>query len=372
MTNLESSDLFAIDHANKAKLITVRATPDETSWAYHYTHHSPAQKPHRPPMNWRNPFLITYLSVTVVGAGILGYLLYSGYSHYSEVSTNYDDAVLKLQKLQSKKPFPSPENNQKYVEFTKEYRAEYDKLLAKVGTMQKPEESVSPQIFQDQLRANVSQVEAAAKLNGVELEPEFYLGFDQYRGTLPADSAAGPLARELAAVRSVVDNLIQLKVKRILGVKRDPLAQEGGGAAAAEPSQPSRRASGGRTQQRGGNPGGNSGGGSGIVSANSFEVAFVADQGAVRSALDYIANANQFFIIRYLNVQNSAPEGPKKVDDTPPAAGGEASSAAPAAAGAPGGESQPEHTLRVLVGRETLTVALRIEMITFNNLTSRK
>jgi type IV pilus assembly protein PilM len=45
VTNLESSDLFAIDHANKAKLITVRATPDEESWAYHYTIILPLRNP---------------------------------------------------------------------------------------------------------------------------------------------------------------------------------------------------------------------------------------------------------------------------------------------------------------------------------------
>lgn len=45
VTNLEGSSLFVIDHANKAKLITVRATPDEESWAYHYTIILPLRNP---------------------------------------------------------------------------------------------------------------------------------------------------------------------------------------------------------------------------------------------------------------------------------------------------------------------------------------
>lgn len=317
-------------------------------------------------MNWRNPFLITYLSVTVAGTAILGYLLYSGYSHYAETAANYEDAVLKLRKLQNRIPFPSAENNDKYVEFTKEYRAEYDKLLAKVGTMQKSVEDITPQAFQDLLRANVSQVEAAAKENGVALAPEFYLGFDQYRGTLPPDSAAGPLARELAAIRLIVDDLILLKTQEISGIKRDLLPQEGGAAASAQPSpQPSRNLPGSRPQRDGG---------SHVVTANSFEIIFVADQSVVRSALDYIVNAEQFFIIRYLNVQNSALEGPKRAEEPQPA---QAAAAAPdTLAALTGGTGTGTGTgaphVRVLVGREKLTVALRIEMITFNNLSQQK
>jgi hypothetical protein len=320
-------------------------------------------------MNWRNPFLITYLSVTVAGAGILGYLLYSGYTHYSEVASNYDDTVLKLRKLQNRTPFPSAENNRKYVDFTKEYRAEYDKLLAKVGTMQKSVDDITPQAFQDLLRANVSQVEAAAKQNGVTLAPEFYLGFDQYRGTLPPDSAAGPLARQLAAIRLIVDNLILLKTREIVGIKRDLLSQEGG-AAVAQATPTPRSAPGARPPQRGGN----AGAGSQVVAANSFEIVFVADQSVVRSALDFIVNAEQFFIIRYLNVQNSALDGPKRVAEAQPGAqpATQPDAAQPGAQASSGSEVQPEHTLRVLVGRETLTVALRIEMITFNNLSTRK
>jgi hypothetical protein len=317
-------------------------------------------------MNWRNPFLITYLAVTVVGVGICGYLLYSGYNHYSEVATNYDDAVLKLRKLQNHVPFPSTENNEKYKEFTKQYQAEYDKLVQKVSSMQKSVQDMSPQAFQDLLRASVSQVEAAAKENGVALPQNFYLGFDQYQGTLPADSAAGPLARQLAAIRIVVDDLILLKSKQILGIKRDLLPQEGG-AAPAE-SAPQTRGPGGRQRQGGGERGS---GGSPVV-ASPFEVAFVADQSVVRSALNYIVNSDQFFIIRDLNVQNSALEGPKKVEDPQPGAAAPAADASTAPTADASAPAQPEHTLRVLVGREKLTVALRIEMITFNNLPSQK
>lgn len=303
-------------------------------------------------MNWRNPFLITYLSVTVVGAALLGYLVYSSYSHAVDIDTQYNDAVGKLQSLQNRVPFPNKENNAKYVEYTKEYRAEYDKLVARIATMQKPLADITPQGFQDMLRSNVSQVLEAAKENNVTLPDNFYLGFDQYRGALPGDAAAAPLARELAGIRAIVDQLITLKVREIQGIERNQLPEEGGAVRAAPP----------RANTPGRPPVGNApAAGQKVVSASAFTIRFVADQGNTRSALNYIANADQFYIIRELAIENSAQEGPKKGEEQTQASSSDPSQ--PGEAVAPGLEG-----VAVIVGRETLTVTLKIEMITFNNL----
>lgn len=317
-------------------------------------------------MNWRNPFLITYLSVTVGGTAILGYLLYSAWASAQQADADYNASVVKLQQLQNKKPFPSAENNAKYVEYTKQYRAEYDKLIAQATGMQKRVEAITPQTFQDLLRTNVSQVEQAAKENNVALPEGFYLGFDQYRGTLPADNAAGPLARELAAIRVVIDQLITLRAKEITGIRRDTLPEEGG-ARVAENDRGTRGTTGGNNRPGAGNrTGGGGGGGGGIVSTYGFEVGFVADQAVTRSALDAIANAEQFFIIRSLAIQNSAQEGPEK--GGPPVDPAAQIPQDPAAQ--PGQPPKPK--IVVLAGRETLSVSLRIEMVTFNNLTTAR
>jgi hypothetical protein len=313
-------------------------------------------------MNWRNPFLVTYLSVTAAGTAILGYLVYSAWSNAEQVDVDYTAAVSKLQSLQNRQPYPSDENNAKYVEYTKQYRAEYDKLVARVANMQKPLETVSPQAFQDRLRADVSQVEQAAKENNVKLQEGFYLGFDQYRGTLPSDAAAGPLARELAAIRSVVDQLVQFKVREITGIQRELLPEEGGRQAAPEPT-PRPRSTGSSNRPPAGNRSQPAQPARNVVSTSTFEVSFVADQAATRGVLDAIANSPQFFVIRYLNVANSSQEGPPRGASAPPP------EAAPAAE--PGATpAQPGVT--VLAGRETLAVSLRIEMVTFNNLPATK
>ncbi|MDD5199019.1 MAG: Amuc_1100 family pilus-like protein [Terrimicrobiaceae bacterium] len=303
-------------------------------------------------MNWRNPFLTGYLAVTVIGAGILGYLLYSSYAHFSEVSDTYDTQVARLQSLQNRTPYPSVENNQAYAALTTQYRAEYDKLLAQALKMQKPIESITPQAFQDRLRAYVSEVSAAAKLNGVTLNDAFYLGFDQYRDTLPSNESAGALARELDAIRLVVDKLIEFKIREIIGIKRDSLPEEGG---APRPEQPA--AAGNRRSTVAEGPK--------IVTANSFEIAFVADQSRLRQSLDAIISANKFFIIRNLTIENSKLEGPKKNEE----ASVESGAALPQP---PAAQGTPQTSMRLLVGRETLTLAARIEMITFNPPDSKK
>lgn len=316
-------------------------------------------------MNWRNPFLTSYLAVTVVGAGILGFLVYSSYSHYTEVSTQYDTQVARLQSLQNRVPFPNAENNATFSKLTGEYRAEYDRLLAQVAKMQKPiDTALTPQAFQDRLRAYVSAVEAAAKQNDVKLPDNFYLGFDQYQGNLPSNEAAGPLARELDAVRLIVDRLVEIKVTEIAGIRRDLLPEEGGAApkATPAPAAPAGRRTAAPEVPK-------------VVSSNSFDIAFVADQSRTKSALNAIATANQFFIIRNLTIENSHLEGPKRVEDAPT----EQAAATPPPASAdvlgslmetPSGGEGTEGAvagpkMRLLVGRESLRVAARIEMITF-------
>lgn len=322
-------------------------------------------------MNWRNPFLIGYLSVTAVGVAALGFLAYSSYSHYSDVDASYQDAVQKLQSLQNRTPFPSVENNDKYAAYTAEYHAAYEKLLDRISKMQKGVETITPQAFQDRLRAMVSDVENAAKQNGVKLPDGFYLGFDQYRDELPANEAAGPLARELDAIRLVVDDLITNKVHEVLGIKRTLLPEEQGAAPKPDDSAMHR----GRRQLAGSETTG-----TGIVTANPFDIAFVADQSQTRQALNAIAQADQFFIIRYLTIENSSLTGPKRHPETEAGATAQAApqaSPTPSAdqllgqltgnnTAAPASEAAPQSNIRLLVGRETLKVAAHIEMITFN------
>lgn len=319
-------------------------------------------------MNWvqKNPFLTGYLAVTVIGAGALGYLLFSAHSNYTQVSENYDAQVARLQQLQNRTPFPSAENNAAYEKLTKEYQAKFEELQADVAKMQLPLEQISPQAFQDRLRAVVSEVEQKAEQNGVTLPDGFYMGFDKYQATPPSDQAAAPLLRQLGGIKKVVDALLDVKVSSIVSISRPPLPEESGTTSEPTP-EPARRSTSGR-RDAGAAPA------TDVVKSSSFDIVFEADQPRTRQALNSIVGSDTLFVIRNLTITNSAQEGPSRVAPAEEQQSTQSASAADAALAAllgGGGEttdaaatSSEAPPMRMLVGNETLTVATRIEMVT--------
>lgn len=316
----------------------------------------------------KNPFLIGYLAVTVVGAAALGFLVYTAFAHYTEVSDTYETQVGKLLSIKNRTPYPSPENNEAFKKLTDEYKVQYEKLVAQASEMQTPVESITPTAFQDKLRKVVSEVREAADANKVALPDGFYLGFNRYEGELPSNEAAGPLARQLASIRLVIDQLIESKVQRITNLRRSTLPEESGGGGAPATSQRGGPGNRGPSQEASSEP---------LVQRSSFDVEFVADQARVRQSLNSIARADQFLIIRALNITNSQLSGPSR--EAPPASAEPAatpesetiSALVSADATAGDGSSSPSN-LRILVGQESLTVAARIEMLNFNLAQSSK
>ncbi len=292
-----------------------------------------------------NPFLVAFLVVVVLVAAGLGYYLSTAYSAYATVSADYDAQVSKLQKLQNRAPFPNAANNDAFTALLEDYSRGTNLLLTKLTEAQLPQEEISPQGFQDRLRAVVSEVQAAAEVSGVSLPEDFYMGFSQYQGTLPNDRAAGPLARQLAAIKLVVDRVIEFRATAINSIDRTPLPSEASRPPTPQPNGQNR-------------PGGPLAGElPPIIRKAPFNLVFVAEQGRVRQILNSIVGADQFFIIRNLTVVNDELAGPSQTDKPMSASYASASDSddLPLAPG----------NLKVIVGREKLTVAALIEMVTF-------
>ncbi|MFY8215277.1 MAG: Amuc_1100 family pilus-like protein [Chthoniobacterales bacterium] len=307
-------------------------------------------------MNWvqKNPFFTAFLGGTFVAGAAAAYFSLSAFTKFEEVSAQYNDAVSRLHGLQNKIPFPSEENLKAFAVLTDAYEAKFDELLGVIATRQTPLETVSPQVFQDNLRAVVSSVSELAKQNGVELPEGFYLGFDQYRGTLPSDAAAPLLAAQLAGVQSIISDLIKLKVHAITSIARVPLAIESGAP------QPRNEKEEKANEEKTAEP---------IIVSSPLDIGFRAEQGKVRQALNGIVTANRVFIIRSLTIQNTQLEGPSRQQDV-------AATATQPDAGANvfaellGNQSETgagaKTSLSVIVGRELVEVNTRIEMIGFN------
>ncbi len=297
-------------------------------------------------MNWvkNNPFLTAFLVVVILVAGALGYFLNVAYGKYAAVSELYDTQVGKLQQLQNRTPFPNAANNDAFTASLEDYSKESDAFLEHLAETQLPYENITPQAFQDRLRAVVSEIEAAAQARNVELPENFYMGFGKYQGTLPNDRAAGPLARQLAAIKILVDRLIEFRATSISAVNRTELSEESGRPPTPRPNN--NRAGNAKDAEA-----------PAIMTKAPFELIFVAEQGRVRQILNAVASSEQFFIIRNLTVVNSQLEGPSRTEEFADSA----FSADPSVTGTPDAPG----SLKVIVGREKLTVAALIEMVTF-------
>lgn len=297
-------------------------------------------------MKWLqdNPFLAGLCAVTLVGAGVLGFLLSQALTRYQEASDGYSQAVQKLHTLQNRVPFPNSENLQKSKEVAAQYRTDLENLRRKLQAMEPPiNPSVTPQQFQDTLRASVNETVQKATEGGVTLPKDFYLGFSQYANNLPSEQAAPALARQLGLIKDLIQRLIAFKVQSIDLLDRMPLPQESG---AAQPAA-----------QKGAAAATN------IIERFPFDIAFTAEQSKFRVAFNSLLGPEQFLIVRALHVQNSNPTGPAiagAAEQTPASA---PAAAAPAASSAAG-----QQNLNVILGRELVQVALRLEMIGFAKL----
>lgn len=306
-------------------------------------------------MNWikENKFLAGFIAVVVVGCGALGYLLYTAYGAYGDISDQYNQQAGELHRLQSLTPFPDQANLAKY-------QAERDDLIDATGTlatslsqMVLPVVEMSPSAFQDHLRDTVSAIVSRAGQIGVKLPEKFSLDFEKYESQPPPAAAAGPLGRQLAALQVAMNILLDEHVDAVSSLQRTPLPQETGGGG-----------TGGGRGGRGGGP---------LVEKNPFEIRFTANQPSFQKVLnDFAASTKQFFITRTLIIENTDPKPVSKSSDlNPPAGGGAPVAAGPAAVvaepGAAAGTGTVEaNRLHFIVGTEKLTVAMRIDIVSFN------
>jgi len=307
-------------------------------------------------MNWirENKFLTGFIVVMVIGAGVLGYLLYSAYGSYSDVTDQYNAAATELHQLQTRVPYPDQANLIKYKAQRDDLLDATYSLATSLSQMVLPVEELTPSAFQDRLRDTVTTITTRAGQTGVLLPKDFAMDFSNYQTQPPPAAAAGPLGRQLAALQIAMNILLDDHVDSISGLTRTKLSQEGGAVA------PTRGIGGGMERRGGGGGGGNAGGAGGLVDKVSFDLKFTSGQPAFQKVLNDFAAANkQFFITRTLVVNNSDPKPVVKGGDTPPAS---AAASQPSVSGTDSGVSY----LKFLVGTEKVNVAMRIDMVTFN------
>ena len=304
-------------------------------------------------MRWlkENSFLAGLAATTIIAGGALVFLMMQSMTQYQETREAYTQAVRKLHALQNRSPFPNAENFEKSRALEEQYKSELDSLRARLAKMQEPvNPDVQPQKFQDDLRTAVNRIAEKAGAAGVELPKGFYLGFSQYANSLPNEHAAPALARQLGIIEKIVADLIGFKVQSIDGLNRLPLPEES--ATVTQKTEDPQQ----RGRQSEAKPSG--------FRRQPFDLAFTAEHGKLRVAFNSLLDSDQFLIVRNLTFQNTARVGP-------PVSRQSSAGAVVQAGQSPGGMSSSQgrptapSELNVILGRELVKAAMRIEIIDF-------
>ncbi len=314
-------------------------------------------------MNWikENKFLSGFFAVLLLGLGALGYLLFTALGSYDEAKTNYDQQVGELKRLQNLPLTPGKKNLDALIAQKKEAIDALAAFQASLAAKSIPLEPMTPEKFQDTLKATKTAVAEKAAQSGTELPAKFFLGFDSpahdYTASLPAPAAAAPLGRELKAIEWVLNQLFENRVSKLETIKREALPEEEG----KKPEESAKK--GGAPKAR---P---------LVSTHSFEIKMRCRQRALGSILNALTGpkAPQFYIPRVVLVKNEKDSVPKvdpnALNPTPPPAPFPPVSApdapAPAPPVPPAPPAPPKPIAAYIVGEEQVEVTLVIDIVDF-------
>jgi hypothetical protein len=288
-------------------------------------------------MNWvrANKLLAVFLVFAVPGALVLGYLLYNAYGSYAEISKKYAMQIRELDRLQSLRPYPDLDNLNREEKQRDALAARIDELRRGLALIEAPPVPLTPEQFQDELRKTVSELANRAVAQGTWLPEDFYLGFQKYRDTLPNDSAAGPLGRQLEAVKFVVSVLLDNRVGAILHVDRAFLPEEG-----AEKFVPTTKKK-VSTKDREALP---------LVTRHPIQIEFKGTPRSFRRSWNSIASTQkQFYIVDLVKVTNEKLAGPARRSPPPPSSD----------------ESPSGGRIQLVAGDEKVNVRMSIQIVDF-------
>lgn len=313
-------------------------------------------------MNWikENKFLFGFLVVMVLGVGAGGWFILEAKGRSDAATEDYERKIAELSRLQRLAIFPNQKNLDRIVAQQTDVNAEVSKLAKTLATQQIPLEQVSPEQFQDKLKAAVTAVKSkAAQTNpAVKLpEPKFFLGFDPYETAPPPKEAAGVLARELKAIEWLCNQLIDNKITELKPLNREPLPEEKGKTKETTPVSAGKPAA--------GKPGdkAKAGGVRYEIEKHRIDLAFVTEQSRFRDLLNAIvSHKGQFFIPRLINVKNEKPVPPPRVAEVAAVPPAPADPAAPAGT-APAAPATPAAQAGYIVGEEKIEVTLVLDLV---------
>lgn len=269
-------------------------------------------------MSWiqENKFVAGLIGVTaVVGGGIL-YFGSSQGGAFNEKMQEYETLKSQYASLEKSTPYPNKEN----LKAREQGIAQYGKQIAGVRAALaafRPDAmgNITPKEFGDARVKMASTLSEAFKTAGVAMPEDTSLefGFEKYSTTLPKPAATPKLSYQLGATEWLFTKLAEAKPAAILNIHRPTLEIEDGKAAEPAPKKGKKKAA--ARKKGAGN----------AADAKPYElmpmeIAFTADESAVRDFLKEMVNSKEYFYaIRSLRVRNEKQIVPSEKDANFPA-----------------------------------------------------
>jgi hypothetical protein len=279
----------------------------------------------------RNMFVLAGGIVFAILVALSGFLLYRGFSGFSESERTRDERRTKLEELYKLNPFPSDQNVARQRENVTKLNALFDELLSALRRGQVKPTETSPTTFMNMLSAKRNVWIEKAKAGGTTLTPELYFGMERYllSSGLPAPEHVPKLTLQLLAVERIVNILFAEHAAELAVVKRQEFeaataapgsprparpnsAQTKTAPAQAQPGQPPKPPA--RPPEE-------------LFSSLRFTFEFKAKEKALTAILNRIAADETFMVIRRLDISKDVPDVRDITTQAPPE-----EDAAPAAA----------------------------------------
>lgn len=294
-------------------------------------------------MNWfkQNPIALVLLLVAVIGTGATSYLAVDAQTRRDEAQANLDAQLQKLKQFQNQKPFPTDQSLKAIKDSLEEYRTELGKYRTALASMEATLTQINPQEFQDDLRTAVDELRKTAIEKSVTLPDNFFYGFDEYQAAPPSQQEVGELNREFGIMRRIADELVGLKIGSIGSLKRQEIVSQPPATTPAQPAKP-----GARPESK-----------APAISTKTFTITFTAPQEKLLTAFNMIQEADEFLLIRSLTLDNTSPQPPLRTQP------GETSTSP--GLPTPGTSEKNADTIQAILGRESVTASLSIEILDF-------
>lgn len=280
-------------------------------------------------------------------ATALTYLALEAWTDYGSALAEYSQKQEGLKNLATQKPPPLDQTREAVERTLKTCQSDLDALFKRLGkfhvptfgTIAKSKPSDQPQAFQDLLRKEVTRIKSMSTESRSKLPATFYLGLDSFENRPPTTSEeALALSRQLTVVDWIAETLLSQKdviLEEFLLPQQSPPQKKDIIDKNAPPSGNGRLDKASRTHD----------------TVAEVRMKFRCSQNAFRKFINSLSTAPTFLIIDTLLVQNSSLEPPRR-------------DATPVNVAPPDGSMQSEK-LPVIVGRETLSVSMKIRAIEF-------